>query len=555
MDSLCRSLILVCSLLWSIATLADYPPGDLRAHGISSANTAAANTAALNTLTATFTTGTVFDVVEGDIPLNTVTIPARHSLRFGHAGRLNAQSGQTVTINGGIIAGDRQHIFTVSGTGKFASATHRDSYPHWFGAVGDGSTPDHGAVQAAANFAGTTGVLHVNAPFLCEEGIVLPRYITVQGLGVRRNTPTGAVPAAPGLYSNQTDGTFINFSDDDLVNVRNYVQFNDVLIANTTGSWSSSTHQHTGNTAIGLAVIDNFRMRGSKIEGWQTHITLSNAPYYSEIHDTEFLIGRIGIRPLTDAYTMQMHGGRMSQVEYPFNQVFATAAFTNLTLHGTRIENYRTVFDGIRELACFGCYFETEIPSAFGMFSSQAEHNVAVTLIGSTIYLNNHNRFVNLSGRTSVALAAHGNSWRADEASASGAIAYYLPSSGAIDISADEVTSTFNATYTIGDSPSYNIQFPLGVGRDGVTYHASLHNTATYDPPSLADGTGVTTTVTITGATVGDLAEVGFGVDLQGIMVTSWVSAPNTVSIRFQNETGAAINLASASLQARVRKR
>lgn len=77
----------------------------------------------------------------------------------------------------------------------------------------------------------------------------------------------------------------------------------------------------------------------------------------------------------------------------------------------------------------------------------------------------------------------------------------------------------------------------------------------TYDPPSLADGAGVTTTLTVTGATPGDaVAGVSFANDLQGITVTGWVSAANTVSVRFQNETGGTIDLASGVLRARVLK-
>lgn len=77
-----------------------------------------------------------------------------------------------------------------------------------------------------------------------------------------------------------------------------------------------------------------------------------------------------------------------------------------------------------------------------------------------------------------------------------------------------------------------------------------VSGTATYDPGNLVDGQGVTTTVTVTGATLGDYAEASFSLDLQGITLTAWVSAANTVSVRFQNETGAPIDLASGTLKA-----
>lgn len=85
------------------------------------------------------------------------------------------------------------------------------------------------------------------------------------------------------------------------------------------------------------------------------------------------------------------------------------------------------------------------------------------------------------------------------------------------------------------------------------TASAILEDSATYDPASLNDGDGVTTTVTVTGAALGDFAEASFSLDLQGITTTAWVSAADTVSVRFQNETGGTIDLGSGTLRARVR--
>ncbi len=76
----------------------------------------------------------------------------------------------------------------------------------------------------------------------------------------------------------------------------------------------------------------------------------------------------------------------------------------------------------------------------------------------------------------------------------------------------------------------------------------------TYDPPSLAAGDGVTTSVTVTGAALGDFARASFSLGLQGITLTAWVSAADTVSARFQNGTAGAIDLASGTLRVRVEK-
>ncbi len=81
-----------------------------------------------------------------------------------------------------------------------------------------------------------------------------------------------------------------------------------------------------------------------------------------------------------------------------------------------------------------------------------------------------------------------------------------------------------------------------------------LEASATYDPPLLADGAGSTTDVTVPGAALGDFATAAFSLATAGIVITAWVSAPNTVSVRFQNETGAPLDYGSGKLTARVYK-
>ena len=83
-----------------------------------------------------------------------------------------------------------------------------------------------------------------------------------------------------------------------------------------------------------------------------------------------------------------------------------------------------------------------------------------------------------------------------------------------------------------------------------------LFGSATYDAANLVDGAGATSTITVTGAALGDfVVGLSYGVDLQGITLTGYVSAANTVSFRLQNETGGAIDLASTTVRAVVLKR
>lgn len=87
------------------------------------------------------------------------------------------------------------------------------------------------------------------------------------------------------------------------------------------------------------------------------------------------------------------------------------------------------------------------------------------------------------------------------------------------------------------------------------SFHPALTGSAEYDPPNLVDGDGVTTTVAVTGVGVGDFCVASFSNELQGISLHAWVSAANTVSVRFQNETGATLDLALGILRARAWRR
>jgi hypothetical protein len=45
-----------------------------------------------------------------------------------------------------------------------------------------------------------------------------------------------------------------------------------------------------------------------------------------------------------------------------------------------------------------------------------------------------------------------------------------------------------------------------------------------------------------------------FSLATSGITITAWVSAADTVSVRFQNESGGALDIASGTLRVRVWK-
>ena len=74
--------------------------------------------------------------------------------------------------------------------------------------------------------------------------------------------------------------------------------------------------------------------------------------------------------------------------------------------------------------------------------------------------------------------------------------------------------------------------------------------TATLNASSLSDGVGETNTIAVPGVALGDIVmNISLGVDVSGISITSYVSAAGVVSIRFQNESGGALDLASTTVK------
>lgn len=75
---------------------------------------------------------------------------------------------------------------------------------------------------------------------------------------------------------------------------------------------------------------------------------------------------------------------------------------------------------------------------------------------------------------------------------------------------------------------------------------------ATYDPPSLAAGATQSTTVTLTGATVGKPVACSFSVALGGTRMWAEVTFANTVTVYHRNDTGATVAVGSGTLTVKL---
>src|SRR3990167_1015589 len=91
---------------------------------------------------------------------------------------------------------------------------------------------------------------------------------------------------------------------------------------------------------------------------------------------------------------------------------------------------------------------------------------------------------------------------------------------------------------------------------DVVNVRASLPGilaaSETYDAGSIADGDEEVGEVIVTGAVLGDFCIASHGVDVADLAITGAVTAADTVTYQLLNNTGGAIDLASATVRVLV---
>lgn len=82
-----------------------------------------------------------------------------------------------------------------------------------------------------------------------------------------------------------------------------------------------------------------------------------------------------------------------------------------------------------------------------------------------------------------------------------------------------------------------------------------IRTSATWDAGSIADGDEEAKDVTVTGAELGDYAIASLSIDIADLVLDAQVTTANTVTCVLANNTGDAVDLASATVYVRLIKR
>jgi hypothetical protein len=204
---------------------------------------------------------------------------------------------------------------------------------------------------------------------------------------------------------------------------------------------------------------------------------------------------------------------------------------------------------------CISISGNTVMDGAFG--GMYLEELSGASIVGNSIF-NNAGSGVHLSGCSNFAFSANSvltpSTATADGLRISGTGTRFNVVGNTISSVAGTVTGTgilvfsglsqgeFAANSISGYTTAQTLTGTGHIGRTAV-------GSATYDPASIAIGASITTTVAATGAALGDEARASFTQPLQGLVVTSWVSATDVVSVNFYNPTVGAVDLSSGTLR------
>lgn len=86
-------------------------------------------------------------------------------------------------------------------------------------------------------------------------------------------------------------------------------------------------------------------------------------------------------------------------------------------------------------------------------------------------------------------------------------------------------------------------------------YEDDIAESATWNAGSIADGDEEAKEITVTGAALGDYAVASLSIDIADLVLDAQVTAANTVTCVLANNTGSAVDLASATVYVRVFRR
>ena len=429
--------------------------------------------------------------------------------------------------------------------------------PEQFGAVGNGVADDTIPMQTALNYM-TNGVLQLRsgATYLCGS-LTVSNSTSINGSN--STIKAKGVLNTLVLYNAGCNNFFVNGVTFNGNNVAKYLL--DFVTAQYAVIQNSNFLSYI-NWGIGLQSCSNVLVNNNYIkrdsassvgvnEGIWIGTNITNSQYVTISNNT--LINGGLLSSATDGHSISYYNYINNHVSgWKYGGGFgmgadtgsgSSASFVNISGNycssGTGIDSDNLSLKGIE---CFAGYAKISNNTLFGNSGPGIFASGYNQVISNNLCLNNGTYGEANVGGITIGAAANsvsvtGNKC-SDTAGASGTQKYGI----SINSSATQINISANHLVNNSVGNLYAPGYSNGVSFSGRQYYASV----VWDPASIANGSSASTTISI-GSSLGKTVTASCSNPLLGLSLTAYVSATNQVTILLQNNTGAAVDLASST--------
>jgi hypothetical protein len=529
-----------------------------------------------------------------------LTVSANITLKPERGAVFAVATGKTLTINGGLEAGLYQ-IFSCSGTGKvvFGPGSVTEAYPEWGGAVADGTTDSATGINLIAAACKPYGI-----PFKLSAGV----YKTTKSLDFTNGNPTlyysgwkisGAGEYVTTILGNLTEAYAVcDFTGNEMP------QISGLYIDTYAGGASQATcglllaREH-GTGRGNQARLNNVAIYG----GTKAAVVMSS---FDLANFQSCFFGGMDAPALYCSVSDELAVGSkfqtLSSAGLGDGLGNTNQTFINCILQAQRADaGGVAVFNTTGSFTMYNCFgvpgkYATSFVELAGNGATAFMYNCRTEYLGdimgdTSVLEQGASCTANtIGGHISGNYGAHGTGPLIKLKSGLQMNNYYInivpifgtgPLIGGGGIicnniiynptnkSGDVATGSYgNTIYQSSETPWANLfggvngnrivtsqsdMFNcLAIGNGGITIKRHLQGAAWWDPGTVADGTIVSTTISVPGASVvqGDPVTVGMGYVPAGVLLSATVSAADTVTVTLLNKKGS--NYAPGTVLVRV---
>lgn len=432
-----------------------------------------------------------------------------------------------------------------------------------FGAVGDGSTDDTVAIQAALDsFGGNAGTVEFPAgTYIISSEVSVPSNITMLGYGAKitvlatpnyyfffaaskSNIVVDGFVFDGGDFGSTTNNALFAFRQCSNVYISNcqFIKFDVVGLAINAGSnyniennfFQKTTYAHTRNQSINVSSSAGIVQYSLISKNIILNSGIDVSMYASEISSNYISGWGFGA-----GITTEQDSANCKQLRI----------LNNWCGNSVGIDVNLTVCNGIENWAHYSIVSGNILVNNAG---TGIDHGGVHGIVSNNFCLNN-GTYADSSG----IVARYGSStYNANYTLFEGNACYdSAGASGTQSYGYQEQSASLIGIVLTGNQFQNNKTGNVSILSTTTGYAGQVYsNTRSIAPAPIVNGARATFNVAVNSASPGDIVSVAYTQDLQGVQIFGYVDSSNDVQVVFQNNTGSTITLAAGTMLAQVQK-